>query len=93
MLLGPLGLQSQLVGHLKGLAEGQDDLVGQVLWWRGSKDGWGGVRSGSAFWASPGPENNTDVHHHVKENSRVLMEPDKRDHLSVCSFSDEGGCV
>lgn len=54
--------------------------------------GRGGVRSRSAFWASPGPENNTDVHH-LKRNLSVLMclEPDKRDHLSVWSFSDEGG--
>lgn len=28
---GFLGLQGQLIGHLKRLAQGQDDLVGQVL--------------------------------------------------------------
>lgn len=32
MLLGLLRLQSQLIGHFKGLAEGQYDLIGQVLW-------------------------------------------------------------
>lgn len=31
MLLGPLGLQSQLIGHLEGLAQRQYDLIGQVL--------------------------------------------------------------
>lgn len=31
MLLGPLGLQSQLVGHLKRLAKCQYNLIGQVL--------------------------------------------------------------
>lgn len=31
MLLGPLGLQGQLVGHLKRLAECQYNLIGQVL--------------------------------------------------------------
>lgn len=31
MLLGPLGLQGQLIGHLEGLAQRQDDLIGQVL--------------------------------------------------------------
>lgn len=31
MLFGPLGLQSQLIGDLKRLAERQYDLIGQIL--------------------------------------------------------------
>lgn len=31
MLLGPLGLQSQLIGNLKRLAQRQYDLISQVL--------------------------------------------------------------
>lgn len=37
MLLGPLGLQSQLIGHLEGLAQCQDDLIGQVLGGTGTR--------------------------------------------------------
>lgn len=31
MLFGPLGLQSQLIGHLKRLAQRQDNLISQAL--------------------------------------------------------------
>lgn len=31
VLFGPLGLQSQLIGYLKSLAQRQNDLIGQVL--------------------------------------------------------------
>lgn len=31
MLLGPLGLQSQLIGNLERLAQRQYNLIGQVL--------------------------------------------------------------
>lgn len=37
MVFGLLGLESQLIGHFKRLAEGQNDLIGQVLWRKGKK--------------------------------------------------------
>lgn len=37
VLFSPLGLQSQLVGHLKRLAQGQYNLIGQVLYRKGQK--------------------------------------------------------
>lgn len=37
MLFGPLGLQSQLIGHFEGLAQGQYNLIGQVLHRKGAE--------------------------------------------------------
>lgn len=37
VLLGPLGLQSQLIGYLERLAERQDNLIGQVLYGKGER--------------------------------------------------------
>lgn len=54
MLFGPLGLQSQLIGDLKRLAERQYDLIGQILHRRREQGDeqavifWGGW--GVVFW-------------------------------------------
>lgn len=37
MLLGPLGLQSQLIGYLERLAKRQYNLIGQVLYGKGER--------------------------------------------------------
>lgn len=37
MLFGPLGLQSQLIGYLKRLAERQYNLIGQILYRKGER--------------------------------------------------------
>lgn len=39
LLFGPLRLQRELIGHLKRLSQGQDDLIGQVLQKEGRKEG------------------------------------------------------
>ena len=43
-LFGPLGLQSQLIGHLERLAQRQDDLIGQILHREGERG-----KAGSLF--------------------------------------------